>query len=63
MDVWHQLAVAVAMVFILEGIIPFVAPRRWQNLVRVIAELDNSALRTMGLISMLFGLALLYLVN
>jgi uncharacterized protein YjeT (DUF2065 family) len=63
MDMWHQLAVAVAMVFILEGILPFVAPRRWQNLVRVMAELDNRSMRTMGLLSMLFGLALLYLVN
>jgi uncharacterized protein YjeT (DUF2065 family) len=63
MDMWHQLAVAVAMVFILEGIIPFLAPRRWQNLVRVMAELDNNTMRTMGLASMLFGLALLYLVN
>jgi uncharacterized protein YjeT (DUF2065 family) len=63
MDMWHQLAVAVAMVFILEGIIPFLAPRRWQNLVRVMAELDNKTMRTMGLASMLLGLALLYLVN
>jgi uncharacterized protein YjeT (DUF2065 family) len=63
MDVWHQLAVTVAMVFILEGIIPFLAPRRWQNLVRVMAELDNKTMRTMGLASMLLGLALLYLVN
>ena len=63
MDMWHQLAVAVAMVFILEGIIPFISPGRWRNLVRVMAELDNSTMRAMGLFSMLSGLALLYLVN
>ena len=63
MDVWHQLAVALAMVFILEGIIPFVSPGRWRNLVKVMAELDNSTMRAMGLFSMLSGLALLYLVN
>ena len=63
MDVWHQIAVAVAMVFIIEGILPFVAPERWQNLVQVMAELDKRTMRAMGLFSMLFGLALLYLVN
>jgi uncharacterized protein YjeT (DUF2065 family) len=63
MDVWSQLAVAIAMVFILEGILPFLAPQRWQNLVRVMAELDNRTMRTMGLMSMLLGLALLYLVH
>jgi uncharacterized protein YjeT (DUF2065 family) len=62
-DVWHQIAVAVAMVFIIEGILPFIAPTRWQSLVQVMAELDKRTMRAMGLSSMLFGLALLYLVN
>lgn len=51
------------MVFILEGIIPFISPGRWRNLVKVMAELDNRTMRTMGLFSMLLGLALLYLVH
>jgi uncharacterized protein YjeT (DUF2065 family) len=63
MDVWQQLAVAVAMVFILEGIMPFISPGRWRNLVKVMAELDNRTMRAMGLVSMLLGLALLYLVH
>ncbi|MCX2982734.1 DUF2065 domain-containing protein [Halieaceae bacterium IMCC14734] len=63
MDVWQQLAVAVAMVFILEGIMPFISPGRWRNLVKVMAELDNRTMRAMGLFSMMLGLALLYLVH
>lgn len=63
MDVWQQLAVVVAMVFILEGMIPFISPGRWRNMVKVMAELDNRAMRTIGLVSMLLGLALLYLVH
>jgi uncharacterized protein YjeT (DUF2065 family) len=63
MDVWQQLAVAVAMVFILEGMLPFISPGRWRNLVKVMAELDNRTMRAMGLFSMLLGLALLYLVH
>lgn len=62
-DVWHKLAVAVALVFVIEGMIPFIAPGRWRNMVQVIADLDDRTMRGMGLFSMLLGLALLYLVN
>ena len=63
MEVWQQLGVAIAMVFVIEGIIPFLAPGRWRRLVVTMAHLDDRTMRTMGLISMLLGLALLYLVN
>ena len=51
MNAWQQLAVAVALVFIIEGMIPFVAPARWRNMVRVLAELDDRTMRGMGLAS------------
>ena len=63
MDIWHQLAVALALVFVIEGMMPFLAPARWRNLVRVMAELDDRTMRAMGLFSMLLGLGLLYLIN
>ena len=63
MDIWHQLAVALALVFVIEGMMPFLAPGRWRNLVRVMAELDDRTMRAMGLFSMLLGLGLLYLIN
>ncbi len=63
MEVWQQLGVALAMVFVIEGIIPFLAPGRWRRLVVTMAHLDDRTMRTMGLISMLLGLGLLYLVN
>ncbi len=63
MDLWHQLAVAFALVFVIEGMMPFLAPGRWRNLVRVMAELDDRTMRAMGLFSMLLGLGLLYLIN
>ena len=63
MDIWHQLAVAFALVFVIEGMMPFLAPARWRNLVRVMAELDDRTMRVMGLFSMLLGLGLLYLIN
>jgi hypothetical protein len=63
LDIWHQLAVAFALVFVIEGMMPFLAPARWRKLVRVMAELDNRTMRVMGLFSMLLGLGLLYLIN
>ena len=63
MSIWHQLAVAFALVFVIEGMVPFLAPARWRNLVRVMAELDDRTMRAMGLFSMLLGLGLLYLIN
>ena len=63
MDVWKQLSVAIALVFVLEGLMPFLAPARWRDMVRQIAQTDDSTLRVIGLCSMLFGLGLLYLVN
>ena len=63
MDVWHQLAVAIALVLVIEGMVPFIAPGRWRNMVRVVAELDDSTMRVMGLFCMILGLGILYLVN
>jgi uncharacterized protein YjeT (DUF2065 family) len=62
-DVWHQLAVAGALVFVIEGMVPFLAPGRWRNMVKIMAEQDDRTMRAMGLFSMLLGLGLLYLIN
>ncbi|MCB1710185.1 MAG: DUF2065 domain-containing protein, partial [Halioglobus sp.] len=32
MDFWHVLAVATALVFIIEGMLPFISPDRWRKL-------------------------------
>lgn len=42
---------------------PFIAPQRWRKMVQLIAEIDDRSMRTMGLISMLIGTGLLYLIN
>ena len=63
MDVWQQLGVAVALVLVIEGTIPFISPGRWRKLVVQVAATDDGTLRAIGLVSMLVGLALLYLVN
>ncbi|WP_226703612.1 DUF2065 domain-containing protein [Microbulbifer elongatus] len=58
---WDELVRALALVLIIEGILPFLYPRRWRALVQQLASVDNRSLRTAGLVSMLAGTALLML--
>jgi uncharacterized protein YjeT (DUF2065 family) len=60
---WHELGVALCLVLVIEGIMPFLFPRRWQEMVVKAAEIDEKTMRVMGLISMLIGTGLLYLIN
>ncbi len=62
-DLWRELAIAVCLVFIIEGVIPFLCPSRWRSLVGRLAEVDDRTMRMTGLISMLIGLGLLYLIH
>ena len=60
---WHQLAVAVGLVFVIEGLLPFLAPDRWRNMVKAMSECDDRTIRGMGLFSMALGILVLYLIN
>ncbi|WP_425509660.1 DUF2065 domain-containing protein [Usitatibacter palustris] len=44
---------------VLEGILPFAAPRLWRDTFRRLIEMSDGQIRFVGLISMLVGLALL----
>lgn len=60
---WHELLVALALVLVMEGMLPFLSPDRVRNTLKRIVLLDNKQLRFIGLTSMLIGVLLLYLVN
>jgi uncharacterized protein YjeT (DUF2065 family) len=53
---------AFALMLVLEGILPFVAPRLWRETFRRITELSDGQLRFAGLTSMLIGLMALIVV-
>ncbi len=63
MELWRELLIAFCLMLVLEGVIPFLYPQRWRRLVQQLALVDDRMLRTIGLISMLIGTALLYLVR
>lgn len=58
----QELVRAVGLVLVIEGILPFLYPKRWRGLVAMLATVDDKSLRTMGLLSMAIGVGLLYLV-
>ena len=63
MDFWQVLPVALALVFIIEGMLPFISPNRWRNMLVMVGQMDDRVIRNVGLGSMLFGIFLLYLVH
>lgn len=63
MDFWQVLPVAIALVFIIEGVLPFISPNRWRTMLTMVEQMDDRVIRNVGLGSMLFGIVLLYLVH
>lgn len=57
------LLAALALMLVLEGILPFLAPALWRETFRKMTEMSDGQLRFVGLTSMLGGLLLLYLMN
>jgi len=59
---WQDLLRAVALVMIIEGVLPFLSPGFLRDALARFQEMDDRALRAAGLVSMLIGLGLLYAV-
>jgi len=60
---WEKLSIALALIFVIEGIMPFLNPTGWRKTLRQVSEMEDKTLRIIGLSSMIFGVILLYLVN
>lgn len=60
---WQDLWVALALVLVIEGMLPFINPRAMRNVWQQMATMDDKGLRLAGLISMLAGVLLLALVR
>jgi len=54
---------ALALVLVIEGVMPFLSPAGLRRTMRMVIEMDDRALRILGLLSMLSGILLLYLVH
>jgi uncharacterized protein len=50
---------ACALVLVLEGLLPLLAPRAWREAFRRLTELSDGQLRFVGLISIVIGIIVL----
>ena len=55
----YSLLVALGLLFVLEGLLPLLAPRQWRQMFLQIAQLSDGQIRFFGLVAMLFGILLL----
>lgn len=63
MGVWDILLAGGALMLVFEGLLPFIAPAKWKDTMRQAMTLSDGQLRFIGLLSMLAGLGLLYLLK
>jgi uncharacterized protein YjeT (DUF2065 family) len=60
---WSDLGAALALVFVLEGIIAFANPRGFKRMLTWALSCTERELRFAGLMSMLAGIAILFLAK
>ncbi|HKI64642.1 MAG TPA: DUF2065 domain-containing protein [Burkholderiales bacterium] len=54
---------AIALMLVIEGALPFLAPKLWRDTFRRITQMTDGQLRFIGLTSMLIGLLVLVMVH
>ena len=59
----NTLLTAIALMLVIEGVLPFLVPTLWRETFRRLTEMSDGQIRFIGLTSMLAGLLLLYLVR
>lgn len=59
MAIWDELLKGFALLLVIEGLMPFLAPHRFRAALLRLLSMDDRALRTVGFVSMLAGLLVL----
>jgi uncharacterized protein YjeT (DUF2065 family) len=60
---WSDLWAAFALYLVLEGLMPFANPGAMKRALAQLSQLDERTLRIVGLVSMIAGAVLLYVVR
>lgn len=60
---WTEILTALALVFVIEGMLPFISPSRYRQMVAEITRLSDNSIRNVGLVVMIAGLLLLFVVR
>ena len=54
---------AIALMLVIEGILPFTSPNLWRDVFRKLTEMSDGQIRFAGLTSMMVGLIILFLAH
>lgn len=60
---WRDFGAAIALVFVIEGLLPLLSPRRFRETMLAAVQLEDRVLRALGLTSMVIGAVVLYFVR
>lgn len=61
---WKVWVLAIALLFIFEGLMPFIAPKTWLETVREVGNKGKpEVVRQIGLILLMIGVAVIWLVS
>ncbi len=61
--IWNDLWAAIALMLIIEGIVPFINPGAFYRMLKVVSEMDSKNIRILGAVWMGCGLLVLYWVR
>ncbi|GAB4393600.1 MAG: DUF2065 domain-containing protein [Gammaproteobacteria bacterium] len=59
MTMWQNFLAAFALLLVFEGVLPFLSPDNWRQMLGKMMNLDNRTLRIVGFVSMMLGTAIL----
>ena len=60
---WEDLFRALALVLVIEGILPFISPDGWRQAMTQASRLSDKTLRSIGFASMIAGVLLLSIMH
>jgi len=60
---WQLILVGIGLVFVLEGIMPFLIPWHYRALLLRISQQSSKQLRVMGLVLMIIGVVILLVMR
>ena len=58
---WDNLLAALALMLVIEGLLPFLSPDAWRRVFERATRLSDGQIRFLGLTSMIAGIAMLLL--
>ena len=60
---WNDLWIALALVMVVEGLLPALNPRGYRRMVQLLGTKDDRAIRVMGLVLMIIGAVTIYFLK